>query len=104
GQGSFIRTVELHLFTVGRMLTSPEIEDEFQVRRLRPDFYAQMELNRSDYHLADRMPNGMQWRDSQGRFCCASYFSMMYIGPVVDAGRYDGFWYSKFWFAGVPAL
>ena len=55
-------------------------------------------LNEADPALADTIPNATQWRDKNGKACCA-YFRRWAGERVVNIGRNDIGWHG-FWFFG----
>ena len=92
--------VEVHFFKVGRYISVGDLGREYESRGLKPDPYAQAQVNTDDPSFADEHPNGSQWRDADGNACYATFHSWFDDRKVYVLSRGVG-WDDGWWFAGV---
>jgi hypothetical protein len=92
---------EIIFFKVGKEISCAGLEKEYEFRGLIPaDPYSLASVNEADPAFADEKPNGTQWKDSQGNYCCAIFY--LWCGErFVDVYRDDHDWRVDWWFAGV---
>lgn len=93
--------VFVHFFRVGNYVFDERLWAEFERRDLRPDPYAQAQVNADDPTFADEHPNGSHWQDEEGRWCFIAFINKDNDQDVTvsrDDDAFDGDW----WFAGVP--
>ena len=91
----------VEFFTLGYDCSAEELEDEYEVRGLRPDPAAVIQAMIEDYFFADEHTVAVQWRDHRGRACCIRFF-----GGDASRGMQVMWWWHR-WnqgdlFAGVP--
>jgi len=92
---------DVYFFKLGRFVSDDDLEKEYALRGLDPaDPYALAQVNTDDPALADDHPNGTHWKDTDGRWCFAT-FSRWGGGRRVDVSRDEGVWSDDWWFAGV---
>ncbi|KKR43204.1 MAG: hypothetical protein UT78_C0007G0057 [Candidatus Nomurabacteria bacterium GW2011_GWF2_40_12] len=91
---------EVHFFKLSRFVSVDDLDREYESRNLKPDPYAQSQVNADDPSFADEHPNGSQWRDQNGKACCAT-FDHWLDERRVHVYRYDRDWDDSWWFAGV---
>jgi hypothetical protein len=92
---------EVIFFKIGREVSCSELEKEYELRGLKPaDPYSQAAVNEADPAFADEHPNGTQWKDKDGNYCCA-VFDRRGVERCVGVGRYGYVWLDYWWFAGV---
>ncbi|MBU0597887.1 hypothetical protein KKF61_02725 [Patescibacteria group bacterium] len=92
---------EVIFFKVGRTISDDDLEKEYELRGLVPaDPYSLCAVNGNDPAFADEHPNGTHWKDSNGKWCFAS-FDRWSDERGVSVGRSDSGWYVRCWFAGV---
>lgn len=92
--------VDVYFFNPGRYVPVAELAKEYELRGLKIDPAAQAAVNRDDPSFADERPNGSQWQDAQGEYCCAT-FDRWGGERVVHVDRDDRGWSDGWWFAGV---
>jgi hypothetical protein len=90
----------VYFFKLGRYVSVGDLAKEYELRGLKPDHYAQAAVNEADPAFADEHPNGTQWQDAQGKFCCLA-FGRWGGERRVDCDRSSGDWRDCWWFAGV---
>jgi hypothetical protein len=61
--------VEVFFFKASHYLSDSEVEKEFARHGLKPDPYAQSQVNIDDPVFADDHPNVTQWKDDGGHWC-----------------------------------
>jgi hypothetical protein len=54
-------------------------------------------INEADEAFADKYPNGTQWKDSSGNYCCA-IFNRWNDERNMNVCRNDNRWYGHWWF------
>ena len=91
--------VDVCFFKVGRYISDADLEKEYELRGLKPDPYAQAQVNGDDPAFADEYPNGTHWKGDKGRWCFAT-FGRSLGERFVDVNR-DGGWGAYWWFGGV---
>ncbi len=92
---------ELFFFKFGRYVTDAELDKEYELRGLKPvSPYSLAKVNEDDPAFADTHPNGTHWKDTEGRWCFAT-FGRCSGGRGVDVRRFDRGWGDGWWFAGV---
>ncbi|MBU0964389.1 hypothetical protein KKC06_05115 [Patescibacteria group bacterium] len=92
---------EVIFFKVGRTISDDDLEKEYELRGLVPaDPYSLCAVNGNDPAFADEHPNGTHWKDSNGKWCFASFGRWIdERGVSVDRDGRD--WADCCWFAGV---
>ena len=93
--------VDVFFFKIGRSVSCVDLIKEYELRGLAPDHYAQSAVNETDPAFADEHPNGTQWQNAKGEFCCLT-FRRWYGKCHVYCSRNDYDWNDYWWFAGVP--
>jgi hypothetical protein len=92
--------VDVHFFRLGRYVGSADLLKEYELRGLEPvDPFLLAAVNQADPAFADSHPNGTQWTDAKGKFCCTLFhrWNDERIASVYqDGGGWCGYW----WFAG----
>ena len=86
----------------GSLISCSKVAEEYKKRKLRPDPQAQIDDNAAKPEFADSTPNGCQWVDEQGNYCCASFdrwFDERHV-HVYRLGVHV--WRDEWSFAGVP--
>lgn len=92
--------VEVFFFKVGQDVNCADLLKEYELRGLKPDHFAQGAVNEADQTFADEHPNGTQWQDKDGNFCCLTFGR--WVGKRdVSCSRFGGGWGDDWWFAGV---
>ena len=82
-------------------ISDDEVERQFDLRGLKPDWEAQAEANRADPAFADKHPNGTHFKDPDGNWCFVT-FSGWIGGRDVDVDRNNSRgWDDRWWFGGV---
>lgn len=95
---------EAFFFKTGCFVTDDELENEYELRNLKPaDVYLLSAVNEDDPAFVDRHPNGTHWKDSNGRWCFAT-FDRGLGGREVDVGYNNRGWDDDWWFVGVRKL
>lgn len=92
--------VDIFLFDLDYDPTVEELDCEMEIRGLKPDPDALAAFNEADPSFADERPNVTQWRNANGKACCAIFFRWLdkrYVGVYRDGGR----WFRSYRFAGV---
>ena len=100
--------VDLHFFKLDRsdhrcLIPSDDLENEFALRELTPDPYAQSYVNKTDPGFADKHPNVTQWKDDDGNWCSLSFYQPESGGDrfvKVDRHVHSHGFGDHFWFAG----
>lgn len=92
--------VDVVFFPGKRSLSNAEVEEQYALRGLTPDPYAQAAVNEADPAFADTHPNGTQWKNVDDRWCYAT-FDQWGGERRVDVHRLDLSWYAFWWFAGL---
>src|SRR3989338_3373343 len=82
-------------------LSCATLAEEYKKRGLVPDPQAQIDDNAANPEFADTTPNGCQWVDADGNYCCAA-FDRWDGERFVDVYRSDRGWHGHWAFAGVP--
>lgn len=98
--GTGTEEVDIVFFKLGRYVSVDELDREYEARGLKPDPYAQGQVNIDDPVFADQYPNGSQWRDQNGKAYCAT-FDRWFDERFVNVDRLDYAWSDYWWFAGV---
>ncbi len=98
GEGNEEVTVEF--FKLGRYVSDNELEKEYTKRGLTPDPYAVAAVNEADPAFADEHPNGVHWKDENGRWCYIT-FDRYYDGRSVGVYLVGDDWFGSWWFGGV---
>ena len=98
--GTGTEEVDVVFFQLRSYVSVDELDREYEARGLKPDPYAQGQVNIDDPSFADQYPNGSQWRDQNGKACCATFYRW-HDGRDVLVRRSDDDWYGCWWFAGV---
>lgn len=86
---------------VNGLISDDELENQFELRGLKPDPYAQMAVNEADPAFADEKPNGTHWKNTDGKWCYLAFGRWCGGRRGVDVGRGGGGWSAGWWFAGV---
>lgn len=82
-------------------MSSDDLDKAFERRNLKPDPYAQAQVNIDDPEFADKNPNGTHWKDADGKRCYAT-FNRWVVERYVCVFRGDADWGGLWWFGGVP--
>lgn len=101
-QGTGIEEVDIHFFNVRRYLPFGEIEHEFSIRGLEPDFYAQIQANIDDPAFGDEHINGAVWNNKGGRASCFRFLRVKDQRLMCSYRRRcrTDWWYYSWWLAG----
>jgi hypothetical protein len=92
---------KLQFFQTGRYTPVGEVDAEYAKRGLRPvDPHTLCAFNAANPEFADTHPNGTQWKDIKGNFCCAC-FDRSSGERGVFVLQFDVVWGDDWWFAGV---
>lgn len=92
--------VDVYFFKVDRDSSGAELEEEYTIRGLKPDPYAQGRINTDDPTFADEHPNVCYWQDADGNWCFLMF--CWHDGVrLVRICRSDGDLSRRNWFAGV---
>lgn len=100
--------VEVWFVPAKRSIPPAEVPAFLAQYGLVPDPRAVAAANEADPAFADRHPNGAQWQDAEGRFCCLTFIwssnatyaeGARYVGCNRAGNRWHGTWF----IAGVPA-
>ena len=91
---------DFYLFPIKRDLPVTEYAAMLESHGLVPHPRAQIQVNIDDLSLGDEHPNGVQWQDADGKFCCA-VFDRWHDERGVGVHRYDSRWSSNWWLGGV---
>lgn len=92
--------VEIHFFKLDRYISDNDLEQEFDLRGLKPaDPYSLAAVNEVDSVFADDHPNATHWKDFSGKWCYIA-FNRWLDGCVVYVFRYAHDWDVYWWFAG----
>ncbi len=92
--------VEVEFFQLPYLPSARELEKEYELRNLEPDPIAQAAINEADRSFAEKHPNATQWKNAQGTYCYAIFFSP-------KKARVDKFdtrspqWEEHYWFSGI---
>lgn len=92
--------VELILFHVGGYISNNDLEKEYKLRGLElADLHSVAALNESDPAFADEHPNGIHWKDKNGKWCFIIFSVWCDKRTVfVDSNNEDS---CDWWFVGV---
>ena len=75
-----------------------DLEKEYALRGLIPaDPYSLAAVNEADPAFADKYPNGTQWKDASGNYCCA-FFDRWRGGRRVSVRWRGRAWGADWWF------
>lgn len=86
GQGE---EVDVYFFDLDYDPTTRELAYEYDVRRLVPDFAAQVAVNEEEPAFADDRPNCLQWGLDENGFASFAVFGRWLDGREVDVLRHD---------------
>lgn len=90
-----------HEYTRPGFINDADLEKAYEWRGLKPaDPYSVAAVNESDTAFADEHPHGTYWKDSNGKWCFATFSyweGKRRVGVCRDGGGWRGGW----WFAGV---
>jgi hypothetical protein len=91
--------MEVHLVLLKRYVLAPNLEEELATLGYEMiDPIAACALNEVEPELADKYPNGVQWKDASGKFCYAIFDrNGLSGGRNVRVDRHDNNW-SDSWF------
>lgn len=93
--------VEVFFFNLGRFVNDNDLEKEYELRGIKPaDPYSLAAVN-TDSAFADKYPNGTHWKDTNGKWCFATFSHWSDDGRFVNVNRIDSDWNDGWWFAGV---
>jgi hypothetical protein len=93
--------VDVYFFKLGRYVNCADLFKEYELRGLAPvDPFSLAAVNQADPAFADTNPNGTQWTDSKGKFCCEA-FSRWSDKRSVRVGQNDYDWNDRWCFGGV---
>jgi hypothetical protein len=84
GEGDW---VDVYLFPLEKDTSPADVDKIIADRGLVPDPRALAKVNQEDPEFAKDHRNGAQWRDSEGRACCAAFREWSDGGRSVDVGR-----------------
>jgi hypothetical protein len=90
--------VEVVLFPLKKFTSVQDVQNLITENGLTPDPQALATANEQDSSFADTHPNGTQWQDENGNFCCLD-FSSWDGGRIVDCDRIEDGWRDG-WFVG----
>jgi hypothetical protein len=89
--------VTLHFFPIKKQMTCKEYADALESLGLKPDPMAQAAYNQANPDFADKYPNGTQWQNQAGNFCCALWGDWRGDRSVIVHG--DSYGWGDYWFA-----
>ena len=92
---------EVFFFKLGRYVSDAELDEEYELRGLKSDPYAQAQANTDGHTFADGHPNGCHWKDANGRWCFIAFDRWFDGERSVVVHRGDCGWHGCWWFAGV---
>jgi hypothetical protein len=91
--------VTLHFFPIKKQMTCTEYAAALESHGLKPDPMAQAAFNQANPSFADKCPNGTQWQNEAGKFCCALWSGWHgYRSVDVDVFERSLDW-NDYWFA-----
>lgn len=93
--------VEVIFFKLDREVSNDNLMKEYELLGLDPvDPHTLAAVNEENPEFADKHPHGTQWKDSNGKWCCAAF--SCWGGDRYVRVRQDGRdWHGHWWFAGV---
>lgn len=92
--------VDVYFFDLDYNPTPDELDREMEIRSLKSDVDALAAVNEIDKAFADDCFCATQWRDENGKACCAVFYRW-YDRRDVSVGRDDRGWGRSYRFAGV---
>ena len=82
-------------------ISDADLDKDYELRGLKPaDPYSVSVVNEADNAFADEKPHGTHWKDSNGKWCFAT-FGLWRGERFVSVDRHDYGWFDDWWFAGV---
>lgn len=93
------KEVDVYFFNLGRYVSDDELEEEYELRGLVPDPYAQAAVNEANPAFSDEYPNGCHWK-YDGKWHFATFDGWPVVRHV-HVRRYDAAWRGYWWFCGV---
>lgn len=82
-------------------ITDDDLEKEFERRGLKPaDLASVAAVNEAYPGFADEKPHGTHWKDSKGKWCCATFLRWRGVRSLF-AYRRSHRWDDSWWFAGI---
>ncbi len=92
----------IYLFKKDSDTSCSQREEEFNKRNLKEaDLLTISAFNKAHPKFADEYPNSIQWKDSAGNYCFASFRRGWYDERVVFVIRNGIGWNDYWWFVGV---
>ncbi len=82
-------------------ISDENLAKEYDFVGLKPDPYAQAQVNIDDPSFADECPNGTHWEDADGKWNFAAFPRWRGGGRDVRVDRRDSGWHGGWRFAGV---
>lgn len=90
--------MEVHLVPLKRYVGAAKLDEELAALGYKMiDPIANCALNEAEPELADKYPNGVQWKDAGGKFCYALFRRDLDDGRCVYVSQYDFDW-RAYWF------
>lgn len=87
----------VHLVPLKRYVGAAKLDEELAALGYKMiDPIASCAMNEAEPQLADKYPNGVQWKDASGKFCYAAFIRWD-GGCRVDVSQRDDDW-SDYWF------
>ena len=93
--------VEVIFFNVGHHITDAELDQEYELRGLKPaDPYSVAAVNEADPEFSDTRPNCTHWKDANDKWCYV-VFDRVDDGHEVHVEQNNSYWDDYWWFAGL---
>lgn len=90
--------MEVHLVPFKRYVVATKLDEELAALGYKMiDPIASCAMNEADPELADKYPNGVQWKDASGKFCCAA-FDHWLDGRGVSVRQRGSGWHDSWFF------
>ena len=101
GEGDEVEVVFFKLSSRNGLITKDDLEKEFELRGFKPaDPISVAAMNEADPAFADEKPNATHWKNHEGGWCCALFFSWndeRGVNIYRPNGGLEDYW----WFAGI---
>jgi hypothetical protein len=100
GRGEEEEEIDVYFFPLRKYTGVADVQKLIESHNLIPDAYAVAAVNEADPSFAEDKPNGTQWVDEKGKFCCIIFFNHWNGERGVDC-RCVCDWSGNWWFGGV---
>jgi hypothetical protein len=101
GKKTRVGFFKLDLSEQGGRISDDELQKEYDLRNMKPDPYAQGQVNTDDSAFADEHSNAGHWQDANGKWCCIVFNRWGGGERRVRVRRHGSDWYGDWCFAGV---